>query len=314
MVGTSISQYRILGTLGKGGTSIVYKARDTKLERFVALKFLREEFCANGNSLDVFLHEARIATRLNHPGICAIYGIDRYGDRPFLVMEYLEGHTLRDRLQAGGFSIRESVNLAVCLADALVHAHSAGIVHRDITPANLFVTHEGRIKLLDFGIAQKTRRKARVGSKKSSGGILTGTIHYMSPEQALCHEVDFRSDIFSTGVVLYQMLSGRRPFGAPDLATMIHRIINEAPAPLVTAGVPAALDAVVQKSLEKQPALRFQSAAALKSALIVVASQLKPDSPAHHPIPAMSECACNDATAETVPEITRIGQQPSAAR
>lgn len=270
MIGTTVSHYRIVATLGGGGMSVVYKARDTRLGRFVALKFLQEKFCGNREILDQFQQEARAASALNHPGVCTIHDVDKHRDRPFIVMEYLEGETLRNKSRKRGLTMKEAVACGILIADALAPAHAVGIVHRDVTPANLFITLDRRIKLLDFGIAKFV--PADLGTlqrSKTNRLTLTGTVHYMSPEQALCREVDARSDIFSVGVVLYEMLAGRRPFNGPDITSTINCIIKAVPEPLgsVAPNVPAAIQAVVNRCLEKCPEQRYQSAEELRDDL-----------------------------------------------
>src|SRR5215813_3702694 len=182
MIGKTVSRYQIISVLGTGGMSVVYKAHDTRLNRFVALKFLVERFCRRAESLEQFEQEARTASAINHPGICTIHDIDQHRDRPFIVMEYLEGETLRSRLRKQRLSIEEAVEYGIHIADALSQAHAAGIVHRDISPANVFVTVQGRVKLLDFGIAKLMSRerdaRPRSGRSRTIQPTLTGTIHY----------------------------------------------------------------------------------------------------------------------------------------
>jgi serine/threonine protein kinase len=302
MVGQSVSHYQILCAVGSGGMSVVYKARDARLDRHVALKFLRERFCKQRGAVSLFRHEARIASGLNHPGICTIYDIDQISDRPFIVMEYLDGMTLRDRLQLQCLTTAEAVTCAMHIADALAHAHAAGVVHRDINPANLFITRQGHVKLLDFGIAQRQRDGSRTptGMETRSTGTLTGTTHYMSPEQAMCFDVDERSDIFSTGVVLYEMLSGRRPFAGPDPAATIQQIISGRPYPLrPVVDVRPEIEEIVWRCLEKRPDRRYSTASSLKLALKSAAAEAGLPSEVV-PLPA-SEIATKGTTEYTLP-------------
>jgi serine/threonine protein kinase len=273
MIGKTVSHYRIMSTIGSGGMSVVYKAEDTKLGRLVALKFLLERYCRDSGSLEQFHQEARTASALNHPGICTIHDIDLHGSRPFIVMEYLEGETLRDTLKKRGLTMSQAIQCGIHIADAVSQAHAIGIVHRDISPANLFVTRDGRVKLLDFGIARQLtsqrRRHSPCPKLRAPRATLTGTIHYMSPEQAQGYETDARSDVFSVGVVLYEMLTGRRPFAAENMIEIINRVIESAPLPLrrIAPNVPEAIEALVNRCLDKRPDERFRNATELRDAL-----------------------------------------------
>ncbi len=271
MIGKTVSHYRILATVGIGGMSVVYKAEDTRLGRLVALKFLLEKFCRDRECLEQFQQEARTVSALNHPGVCTIHDIDQHGEQPFIVMEYLEGETLRDKLQTRGLTMKEAVACGIYVADVVSQAHRAGIVHRDISPANLFLTLDGRIKLLDFGIAKLMSPDStpRTKTTSKSSQILTGTIHYMSPEQALVQDVDTRSDIFSIGVVLYEMLTGRRPFSGSTLAAVIDQIVKATPPCVgdVVPNIPSAIQQIVSKCLEKRPEQRYQTAVRLREDL-----------------------------------------------
>jgi serine/threonine protein kinase len=269
MIGQTVSHYRIVTVIGSGGMSVVYKAQDVRLGRFVALKFLLEKFCRNRESLERFQQEARAASALNHPGICTIYDIDHERDRPFIVMEYLHGQTLRHILRQRGITMREAVACGIRVADALSQAHEAGIVHRDVSPANVFVTRDGRVKLLDFGLAKLMSPDGRNGRRamdtKNRRLTLTGTIHYMSPEQAQSQEVDARSDIFSLGVVMYELLSGRRPFGGPNMIAILSEIAKATPESLgsIVPNLPPAVLKAVDRCLQKRPEARYQNAAEL---------------------------------------------------
>jgi eukaryotic-like serine/threonine-protein kinase len=274
MIGETVSHYQIVSALGGGGMSAVYKARDIRLGRFVALKFLLEEFCRDRASLEQFYQEARIVSSLNHPGICTIHDIGRHMNRPFIVMEYLEGETLRDKLRRNGLTMQQAVAIGIDIADVASQAHASGIVHRDISPANLFVTEGGRIKLLDFGIAQYSGATSEAARR-----ILTGTVNYMSPEQALGHPVDARSDIFSIGVVLYEMLTGRRAFPGDNLVATLNRIVQATPIPLprIVANLPSSLEEVVRRCLEKTPERRYQTAEELREVLRSAAASSRLD-------------------------------------
>jgi len=285
LVGKTISHYRIVSELGRGGMGVVYKAEDSRLGRAVALKFLRDDFGLGHGSpagspqqaqaLDRFRREARAASALNHPNICTVYDVGRYGGSPFIVMEYLEGRTLRQYIEGGPIEIPAVVDLGIQIADALAAAHSKGIVHRDIKPTNILVTTKGQAKILDFGLAKPdratdgngfTRPPDAIASQTlTSPGMAVGTVAYMSPEQARGEDVDARSDLFSFGAVLYEMTAGQHPFPADSGVAMLHHIVADQPRPLreCRPGAPPELERIVTKALEKERDLRFQSAAEL---------------------------------------------------
>ena len=276
MIGQTISHYKILSRLGAGGMGVVYEAEDTRLGRKVAIKFLPDDANADADATQRFQREARVISNLNHPYICTLYDIGVFEGRHFMVMELLDGQLLKDRIARGALPTDDVLELGAQMADALDAAHSQGVIHRDIKPANLFITRRGSLKVLDFGVAKlgdagRSDSGATVAGtdQLTTLGTTIGTIAYMSPEQARGQEIDARSDLFSAGVVLYEMACGQLPFQGATPATIFEGLLTKPPVPpsQIKAGVPAELDRIVLKALEKDRETRYQGAAELRADL-----------------------------------------------
>jgi len=274
MIGQQVSHYRILGKLGGGGMGVVYEGEDLKLGRHVALKFIPENLAHDPKSLERFTREARAASQLNHPNICTIHGIEDNNGHPFIVMEKLEGESLKQHIAGQAMAVEEVLDVGVQVADALVASHTKGIVHRDIKPANIFITPSKQVKVLDFGLAKLvhnlgTEDDAGADNSLTAVGVIPGTAVYMSPEQARSETIDARSDLFSFGVVLYEMSTGKKPFTGNNSLMTLDAVLHSKPVPPrdLNPKIPIELEGIIGKAMEKDRNHRYQSAAEMRSDL-----------------------------------------------
>ncbi len=272
MIGQQVSHYRILGKLGGGGMGVVYEAEDLKLGRHVALKFIPENLIGDPKSLERFTREARAASQLNHPNICIIHGIEDNSGHPFIVMEKLDGESLKAHISGHAMPVEEVLDVGVQVGDALVASHAKGIVHRDIKPANIFLTPSHQVKVLDFGLAKLVNN---LGTEDDPGadnsltavGVIPGTAVYMSPEQARSETIDARSDLFSFGVVMYEMSTGKKPFSGNNSLVTLDAVLHSKPTPPreLNPKIPIELEGIIGKAMEKDRNHRYQSAAEMRS-------------------------------------------------
>ncbi len=276
MIGQTVSHYRLLGKLGGGGMGVVYEAEDLKLGRHVALKFIPDNLADDAKSLERFTREARAASLLNHPNICTIHGIEDNNGHPFIVMEKLDGESLKQCISGHPLPIEKLLDISTQVADALAASHAKGIVHRDIKPANIFLTPSGQVKVLDFGVAKLVHNVGTdsdgvaADNSLTAVGVIPGTAVYMSPEQARSEEIDFRSDLFSFGVVMYEMATGKKPFTGKNSLMTLDAVLHDKPVPPgeLNPKVPVELEGIIGKAMEKDRKQRYQSALQMKADLL----------------------------------------------
>jgi len=275
MIGQTVSHYRVLGKLGGGGMGVVYEAEDLKLGRHVALKFIPENLAHDPKSLERFTREARAASLLNHPNICTIHGIEDNNGHPFIVMEKLEGESLKQCISGQAMGTEKVLDISIQVADALAASHAKGIVHRDIKPANIFLCPSGQVKVLDFGLAKLLHNVGTdsdgmaAENSLTAVGVIPGTAVYMSPEQARSEEIDFRTDLFSFGVVMYEMSTGKKPFAGKNSLMTLDAVLHDKPVPpgQLNPKLPVELEGIIGKAMEKDRKQRYQSATQMKSDL-----------------------------------------------